>query len=242
MSTLILDEEGLKMGEPIRFEATLSEPFTFRLETETRLQGDSTQNIIYGPGRPDKPSTTGGRITGDESIGTMYISTDGANTGAWVWTKYGRENEPSTPATAKGWCVTAGDTGNVLVTPTNITGGAKIVFRRVNNLVFTSLGYQGPWGTFGIDQNAIALEGTKFSLGVVPQGFGTNIAQTMMLSKDGKELITNAIYNVLTRTPDGGKIQIRAKDAATADGLKGQTLLRAASIRWVTNEAWPEEL
>jgi hypothetical protein len=55
-------------------------------------------------------------------------------------------------------------------------------------------------------------------------------------------MITDAIYNVLTRTRDGGKIQIRCKDAAAANGLKGQTLLRAASIRWVTNEPWPESL
>ncbi len=138
--------------------------------------------------------------------------------------------------------MTSGDTGNVIVTPTNVTGGAKIVFRRVNNTIFSSLGFQGPWGTFGIDQNAVALEGTKFELGVTPQGFGTNIAQTMLLSRDGKEMIVDAIYNVLTRTRDGGKIQIRCKDATIANGLKGQTLLRAASIRWVTNESWPESL
>jgi hypothetical protein len=62
------------------------------------------------------------------------------------------------------------------------------------------------------------------------------------LSRDGKELMTEAVYNVLNRTPDGGRIQIRCKDSTTANALKGQTLLRAASIRWVTNEAWPEEL
>jgi hypothetical protein len=199
---------------------------------------------VFSTGRPDKPETT--EFTAEElaamPIGTEFVSSDGANVGAWVWTKFGRENEPGTPATAKGWTVTSGDTGNVIVTPTNVTGGAKIVFRRVNNTIFSSLGFQGPWGTFGIDQNAIALEGTKFNLGTVPQGFGTNIAQTMLLSRDGKELITNAVYNVLNRTPDGGKIQIRCKDATTANGLKGQTLLRAASIRWVTNEAWPESL
>ncbi len=63
-----------------------------------------------------------------------------------------------------------------------------------------------------------------------------------VVKPDGKELITNAVYNVLTRTRDGGKIQIRCKDATAANGLKGQTLLRAASIRWVTNEPWPESL
>ena len=203
-----------------------------------------TLSRIFSAGRPDKPETT--EFTAQElavmPIGTEFVSSDGANVGAWVWTKFGRADEPTTPATAKGWTVTSGDTGNVLVTPTNVTGGAKIVFRRVNNTIFSSLGFQGPWGTFGIDQNAIALEGTKFELGVTPQGFGTNIAQTMLLSRDGKEMITDAIYNVLTRTRDGGKIQIRCKDAAAANGLKGQTLLRAASIRWVTNEPWPESL
>jgi hypothetical protein len=197
---------------------------------------------VFSGGRPDKPETT--IFTADEldamPIGTEFVSSDGANVGAWVWTKYGREDEPGTPATAKGWTVTSGDTGNVIITPTNVTGGAKIVFRRVNNTIFSSLGFQGPWGTFGIDENAIALEGTKFELGVTPQGFGTNIAQTMLLSRDGKEMIIDAIYNVLTRTRDGGKIQICCKDAAAANGLKGQTLLRAASIRWVTNEPWPE--
>jgi hypothetical protein len=203
-----------------------------------------TLSRVFSAGRPDKPETT--EFTAEElaamPIGTEFVSSDGANVGAWVWTKFGREDEPSTPATAKGWTVTSGDTGNVLVTPTNVTGGAKIVFRRVNNTIFSSLGFQGPWGTFGIDENAIALEGTKFNLGVVPQGFGTNIAQTMLLSRDGKEMITDAVYNVLNRTPDGGKIQIRCKDATTANGLKGQDLLRAASIRWVTNEPWPESL
>ena len=180
---------------------------------------------VFSTGRPDKPETT--IFTTAElaamPIGMEFVSSDGANVGAWVWTKFGREDEPSTPATAKGWTVTSGDTGNVLVTPTNVTGGAKIVFRRVNNTIFSSLGFQGPWGTFGIDENAIALEGTKFNLGVVPQGFGTNIAQTMLLSRDGKEMITDAVYNVLNRTPDGGKIQIRCKDATTANGLKVRT-------------------
>jgi archaellin len=197
---------------------------------------------VFSTGRPDKPETTlfSAAELAAMPVGTEFVSTDGANVGAWVWTKYGREDEPSTPATAKGWAVTSGDTGNVIVTPTNVTGGAKIVFRRVNNTIFSSLGFQGPWGTFGIDENAIALEGTKFELGVTPQGFGTKIAQTMLLSRDGKEMITDAIYNVLTRTRDGGKIQIRCKDATTANALKGQTLLRAASIRWVTNETWPD--
>lgn len=227
-------------GYPVQAEDVLVD-FT---QLRTDLDAIGKVHRVFSAGRPDKPETTVFSATELDamSIGTEFVSSDGANAGAWVWTKFGREDEPNTPATAKGWTVTSGDTGNVIVTPTNITGGAKIVFRRVNNTIFSSLGFQGPWGTFGIDENAIALEGTKFELGVTPQGFGTNIAQTMLLSRDGKELITDAVYNVLNRTPDGGKIQIRCKDATAANNLKGQTLLRAASIRWVTNESWPESI
>lgn len=227
-------------GYPVQAEDVLVD-FT---QLRTDLDAIGKVHRVFSAGRPDKPETTVFSATELDAmpIGTEFVSSDGANAGAWVWTKFGREDEPNTPATAKGWTVTSGDTGNVIVTPTNITGGAKIVFRRVNNTIFSSLGFQGPWGTFGIDENAIALEGTKFELGVTPQGFGTNIAQTMLLSRDGKELITDAVYNVLNRTPDGGKIQIRCKDATAANNLKGQTLLRAASIRWVTNESWPESI
>jgi DNA-directed RNA polymerase subunit L len=196
-------------------------------------------NVITGVGRPDKPETTQGKITGNEPVGTIYISTDGANVGAWVWTKYG--DDPNKVYTARGWVVTAGDTGNVIVIPTNIKGDAKIVFRRINNTVFSSLGFQGQWGTFGIDENATLEHNRKITLGVVPQGFGTNTAQTTMISKDGEEMLTNAIYNVLTRA-DGGKIQIRTPNSTVANSLKGQTLLRASSIRWVTNEPYPDSL
>lgn len=195
--------------------------------------------IIKGKGRPDKPDTTDGKITGDEPVGTIYISTDGAGTGAWIWCKFA--DDEIKPFTAKGWSVIAGDTGNVIITPTNVKGNAKIVFRRQNNMVFTSLGFQGQWGTFGISENATLEHNRKINLGVVPQGFETNIAQTMIITRDGEEIITNAVYNVLNKT-DGKKIQIRTPDKATADSLKGQELLRAASIRWVTNEPWPESL
>ena len=57
--------------------------------------------VIIGPGRPDVPSTTAGTITGAEPVGAEYRSTDGAQVGAFVWTR-----RPGGK-----WEVTAGDTG-----------------------------------------------------------------------------------------------------------------------------------
>ncbi|HHU98495.1 MAG TPA: BppU family phage baseplate upper protein, partial [Bacteroidales bacterium] len=51
-----------------------------------------TLSRVFSAGRPDKPETT--VFTAEEldemPIGTEFVSTDGANVGAWVWTKFGR--------------------------------------------------------------------------------------------------------------------------------------------------------
>ena len=62
----------------------------------------STDYVVVGPGRPDVPAGTG--YTSAQlaalPVGAEYRSADGANVGAWVWSK-----RPS------GWVVTDGDTG-----------------------------------------------------------------------------------------------------------------------------------
>lgn len=230
----------MQVADSINAEVDIpSEYETWISIINSKIEEIENSKVIIGKGRPDKPETTEGKITGNEPTGTIYRSTDGANVGAWIWCKYA--DDLTKVYTARGWVVIAGDTGNVIITPTNVKGDAKIVIRRVNNTIFSSLGFQGQWGTFGISENATLEHNRKINLGVVPQGFGTNIAQTTMISKDGEEMLTNAIYNILTRA-DGGKIQIRTPNQATAENLRGQTLLRAASIRWVCNEAWPDSL
>lgn len=49
--------------------------------------------VVLGSGRPDKPETTGGKITGNELNGTIYESSDGGRVGAWKWQN----------ATGNGW-------------------------------------------------------------------------------------------------------------------------------------------
>ena len=50
--------------------------------------------VVLGKGRPDKPDTTGDKITGEEPKikgnepnGTIYESSDGGGVGAWKWQK-----------------------------------------------------------------------------------------------------------------------------------------------------------
>lgn len=204
---------------------------------------------ITGPGRPDIPSTTGNIITGDEPIGSQYISTDGAGTGAWVWTKFG--NSPSTYGGSSGWTVTSGDTGIIIMTPNNIeattadpnltgfSGGAKIAFRRINNTVIFSLGYGTKYGTYRIASNATVSTGRIFLLSETPAGFGTGAAQQAVISNDGKKLVQDGMLNVLARSDSNGPIQIRASTQEVALALRGISLYRSPQLSWVTADTWP---
>ena len=95
----------------------------------------SDSTIITGNGRPDKPETTSGKITGREPNGTFYSSTDGAGVGAYLWQKQNNK-----------WVVISGDTGaRRMNTSVNIKEG-YISLRRVNNTVECSFS-KGRWDT-----------------------------------------------------------------------------------------------
>ena len=48
---------------------------------------NASSYILVGPGRPDRPATTNGVITGKEPVGAEYRSTDGAGEGLFDWMK-----------------------------------------------------------------------------------------------------------------------------------------------------------
>lgn len=85
--------------------------------------------VVLGVGRPDKPTTTNGKITGDEPNGTIYESSDGGRVGAWKWQKRNGK-----------WVVTDGDTGLVNAVTKNLKPGAYIKFRRQGNFVTCHMG------------------------------------------------------------------------------------------------------
>ena len=93
--------------------------------------------VVLGSGRPDKPETTSGKITGNEPNGTIYESSDGGNVGAWKWQKRNGK-----------WVVTDGDTGLVRPETKNLKPGAYIKLRRQGNLVSCHMGGLS-WGLFG---------------------------------------------------------------------------------------------
>lgn len=132
----------------MEFQANISEFAEFmgteikRIEKKIPTDGgggsqSSDSQIITGNGRPDKPETTVGKITGNEPNGTFYSSVDGAGVGAYLWQKQ------------KGkWNVISADTGVRRITDgaVNIKQG-YVSLRRVNNTVecaFTG----GAWGLF----------------------------------------------------------------------------------------------
>lgn len=85
--------------------------------------------FLVGPGRPDVASTTAGVITGKEPEGCMYQSTDGHNTGAYLWMRTGGR-----------WAVVNGDTGlrditNRWTLTPELPRSLTIRIRRVNNIV-----------------------------------------------------------------------------------------------------------
>jgi hypothetical protein len=92
--------------------------------------------LMQGNGRPDKPETTGGKITGNEPNGTLYHSTDGAGVGANLWQKQYSK-----------WIVISGDTGSrgMSRSSVNVKEGT-IYLRRVGNMVECSF-TNGRWGT-----------------------------------------------------------------------------------------------
>lgn len=50
--------------------------------------GDSGILELVGPGHPENPPSTGGVITGNEPDYTRFHSTNGANSGGWIWQKF----------------------------------------------------------------------------------------------------------------------------------------------------------
>lgn len=193
----------------------------------------SDSTTITGNGRPDKPSTTDGKITGNEPNGTIYNSINGAGVGAYQWQK--QKNK---------WNVISADTGVRRITDgaVNIKSG-YVSLRRVNNTVecaFTG----GAWGAIYFYGSA-SLNFRKKShpkrmdvLGnsKIPYGFrSTNSIMLPFYSDDGDHV--GMVY--VGGTSNYNYIELRFKDKPpTAD----MDIIRMPVISWITDEPFPETL
>lgn len=193
----------------------------------------SSSVLIQGNGRPDKPETTGGKITGREPNGTFYNSTNGAGVGAYLWQKQNGK-----------WNVVSADTGVRRVTrgATNIKSG-YVSLRRVNNTVecaFTG----GAWGAIyfygsaspNFKKKSHAKRMDILGNSQIPFGFrSTNSIMLPFYSDDGDHL--GMVY--VGGISNYNYIELRFKDKPpTAD----MDIVRMPVISWITDDPFPDTL
>lgn len=193
----------------------------------------SDSQIITGNGRPDKPETTSGKITGREPNGTFYNSTNGADVGAYLWQKQNGQ-----------WTVISGDTGirrlsNISV---NIKEGA-IYLRRVNNRVECSF-YTGRWDTisfYGSSNPKFTRKNHAKRMDIlppprIPVGFRTRTPIMLpFYSDDGDEIATVYVASI----GDRAYIELRFRDKVPTADLD---YMRMPVISWITDDPFPDIL
>lgn len=224
------------------FQANISEFAEFmgteikRIEKKIPTDGGNGQSsdsaIITGDGRPDKPDTTDGKITGREPNGTFYSSTNGAGVGAYLWQKQNGN-----------WIVISGDTGNrIMRSAINIKSGF-VYLQRINNLVICSF-TGGAWSSisfYGKNNSNFKRKthAKRFDLlrtNGIPQGFRTPLAFMLpFYSDDGVQV--GMVY--VGGTGNYNYIELRFNHDVPTEDLD---LMRLPVITWVTNEPFPETL
>lgn len=224
------------------FQANISEFAEFmgteikRIEKKIPTDGGGGQSsdstTITGNGRPDKPETTGGKITGNEPNGTFYNSLDGDRVGAYLWQKQNGK-----------WVVISADTGaRRMNTSVNIKEG-YISLRRVNNTVECSFS-KGRWDTvsfYGSSNSKFTRKNHAKRMDLLPNskiplGFRTSVPIMLpFYSDDGDNIAT--VY--VGSRADSNYIELRFKDKLPTDDLN---YMRMPVISWITDEPFPDIL
>lgn len=193
----------------------------------------SDSMIITGSGRPDKPETTNGKITGRELNGTFYNSENGAGVGANLWQKQNNK-----------WVVISGDTGSrgMGKDSVNVKEGT-VYLRRVNNTVECSF-TNGRWGTisfYGSSNPKFTRKNHAKRMDILPRqkipyGFQTNVPIMLpFYSDDGVNIASVYVAN----KGDSNYIELRFNgNVSTAD----LDYMRMPVITWITNDPFPEVL
>lgn len=189
--------------------------------------------IITGVGRPDKPVTTDGKITGNEPNGTFYSSTNGAGVGAYLWQKQNNK-----------WNVISADTGVRRITQgaVNIKSG-YVSLRRVNNTVQCTFN-GGQWDAIYFYGSASSNFRRKphpkrmdiLGNSKIPLGFrSTTSIMLPFYSDDGDHL--GMVY--IGGTGNYNYIELRFKDKPPTEDMD---IVRMPVISWITDEPFPETL
>lgn len=207
-----------------------------RIEKKIPTDGggqSSDSTIITGNGRPDKPDTTDGKITGREPNGSFYHSTNGAGVGAYLWQKQNNK-----------WIVISGDTGPRRMgnSSVNIKEGA-IYLRRMNNRVECSFN-TGRWDTisfYGSSNPKFTRKNHAKRMDILPSpripvGFRTKTPIMLpFYSDDGDEVAVVYVASI----GDRAYIELRFKDKVPTSDLD---YMRMPVISWITDDPFPETL
>lgn len=208
-----------------------------RIEKKIPTDGGGSQSsdsmIITGNGRPDKPETTSGKITGREPNGTFYASLNGAGVGAFLWQKQNNK-----------WVVISGDTGSRRMSNSsvNIKEGA-IYLRRMNNRVECSFN-TGRWDTisfYGSSNPKFTRKNHAKRMDIlppprIPVGFRTRTPIMLpFYSDDGDEVAVVYVASI----GDRAYIELRFRDKVPTQDLD---YMRMPVISWITDDPFPEVL
>lgn len=208
-----------------------------RIENKIPTDGGGSQSsdsmIITGNGRPDKPNTTDGKITGNEPNGTIYNSLDGANVKAHLWHKQINK-----------WNVISGDTGEVNMSrhSVNIKSG-NIALRRINNIVQCTLS-NGQWDAiyfYGTANPRFIRKPHAKRMDLLPNSkipMGFRSTKSIMLpfyNDDGVHV--GMIYVGGIRNYN--YIELRFTDKPPAEDMD---IIRMPVITWITEDPFPETL
>lgn len=207
-----------------------------RIEKKIPTDGggqSSDSTIITGNGRPDKPDTTDGKITGREPNGSFYYSINGAGVGAYLWQKQNNK-----------WIVISGDTGPRRIgnSSVNIKEGA-IYLRRMNNRVECSFN-TGRWDTisfYGSSNPKFTRKNHAKRMDILPSpripvGFRTKTPIMLpFYSDDGDEVATVYVASI----GDRSYIELRFRDKVPTSDLD---YMRMPVISWITDDPFPETL
>lgn len=216
---------------------------TIVVNSENKLEVAYTSNALIGPGRPDKPDTTGGVIKGTEHDGMMYQSTDGAGVGAFLWKRVNGK-----------WIVVYGDTGLITVKNTkSLKPNAYIKLQRINNTVYCFMGGLS-WDLFGYagktEKGFFSRQPARIEVigeHGIPQGFRASVSLNFQLFDDDTNKAVAGVYvggvndsNFMRFTP----YKEGATGQPTNDWIPdvGPSNLRPQAMSWVTDEPFPTTL
>lgn len=216
---------------------------TIVINSNNKLEVTHTLDTLIGSGRPDKPKTTNGVITGNERDGALYQSTDGAGVGAFLWQRVNGK-----------WVVVYGDTGLVTIkNAKSLKPNAYIKLQRINNTIYCFMGglNQDLFGYAGKTEKGFYSHQTArievISQNDIPEGFRASTSLNFQLFDNDTSKPVAGVY--VGGVEDSNFMSIIPyKEGATGQPTndwipdEGPSNLRSQTISWVTNESFPASL